>query len=187
MSTNMTTRCTTCGHGPENHQDLFPQCSAARCTCLKYRQAEATATPTLASVPAPTTKPAVPPAPSIDELIRACARSDFKRTQALGVKLAQVAEKARAALRAERETAEVKAKRERERTAAVAEIKRLEKALAEARAKATAAGRPGGTRGGERICEECGRQLANGQALGAHKRHTHGIRSSSPKTRSASA
>lgn len=179
MSTNMTTRCTTCGHGPTDHQDLFPQCSAARCTCLKYRQAAPTAPPALASVPAPTTtKPPAPPAPSIDELIRACARSEYKRTQSLGVKLAELSEKARAALRSERESAEVKAARSKEIAAAQAEVKRLEAALKAARAKASAAGAPGGARGGPHICPECDHELANAQALGAHRAHKHGFRRS---------
>ena len=124
---------------------------------------------------------------TVDALARACGRSEHKRTQNLGTKLTELAEKITAALRGEREIAEAKAKRDQERAAALAEIKRLEKALAEARAKATAAGAPGGIRGGARTCEVCGDQLANPQALGAHKRHKHGIRSSNPKTRSASA
>lgn len=123
-----------------------------------------------------------PPAFTVDELARACRRSEHKRTQALGPKLTELAERITTALRAERETAEAKAKRDAERAAALAEIKRLEQALAEARAKATAAGAPGGVRGGARTCEICGHELANPQALGAHKRHKHNIRSANPKT-----
>lgn len=115
------------------------------------------------------------PAPTLEELVRACRRSEFKRTQSLGVKLAELAEKVTAALVAERESAEVKAQRAAEREAAQAEVKRLEKALAVARAKAVAAGAPGGVRGGERTCPVCGDQLLSPQALGAHKRHKHGI------------
>lgn len=123
----------------------------------------------------PTPAPPAAPGPSVDELVRACARSESKRTQARGVKLAALVDDIRAALRAERETAEAKAAREKARAAAVAEVKRLEKALAEARAKAVAAGAPGGERGGPRPCPECGDQLASPQALGAHRRHKHGI------------
>lgn len=135
--------------------------------------------------PAPTTGPAsggtyngapTPrPALTVEELARACKRSEHKRTQALGVKLTELAERITTALRSEREAAEMKAKRSEELAAAQAEVKRLTKALAEAKAKATAAGAPGGVRGGARECPECGKQLANPQALGAHKRHTHGI------------
>ena len=126
-----------------------------------------------------------PPAPTIEELVRACRRSEHKRTQNLGPKLTDLVEKITAALRSELETAEAKAKREQERAAALAEIKRLEKALADARAKAVAAGHPGGTRGGPKTCPECGEVKDNPQALGAHRRHKHGIRSTNPKTRSA--
>lgn len=179
MTTDITTRCTTagCGHGPEDHEALSPQCSAARCTCLKYRPPAVTVTPAVRLVtPAPTGTTNT--APSIDELIRACARSEYKRTQALGVKLAETAEKARAALRSEREAAEIKAARSKEIAAARAEVERLEKALAEAKAKAVAAGAPGGARGGPHNCPECGQQLATGQALGAHRARKHGYRRS---------
>lgn len=122
---------------------------------------------------------------TVDELVRACRRSESKRTQALGPKLAELADRITTALRNERETAEDKARRAAEREAAQAEVKRLEKALAEARAKAVAAGAPGGVRGGARECDVCGEHLKNPQALGAHKRHKHGI-PGTPKTRSSS-
>lgn len=168
-SNDLTTRCTTCNHGPHDHEALSPQCSAARCTCLKYRPPAPVAAP-------PVLKPVPSPAPSIDELIRACARSEYKRTQGLGVKLAELAEKARAALRTEREAAEAKAARSKEVAAAQAEVKRLEKELAAAKAKAVAAGGSGGARGGPRPCPECGHEFATGQALGAHRAQKHGYR-----------
>lgn len=111
---------------------------------------------------------------TVGELVRACRRSEHKRTQALGPKLTDLAEKIAAALRAEREGAEIKAQQSAKRVAAQAEVKRLTKALAEAKARAVAAGAPGGSRGGPRPCPECGTQLASAQALGLHNRHQHG-------------
>lgn len=122
---------------------------------------------------------------TVDELVRACRRSEHKRTQALGVKLTELAERISATLGTERADAEAKARRAAEREASQAEVKRLVKALAEARAKAVAAGAPGGVRGGECTCPVCGHQLANPQALGAHKRHKHGIASTRHQETSA--
>lgn len=161
---------------------------AAGDTPIPVRAPEAA--PRLRPVPAPPATRAATPGPSaltVDELVRACRRSEFKRTQSLGVKLTELAEKITAALRAERETAEDKARRAAEREAAQAEVKRLEKALTAARANAVAAGAPGGVRGGERICSVCDAHLANGQALGAHKRHKHGIAGTAKTTETRTA
>lgn len=165
---------------------------AAGDTPIPVRAPEAA--PRLRPVPAPPDPQrerahpaATPPAPTLEELVRACRRSEFKRTQSLGVKLAELVEKVTGALVAERESAEVKARRAAEREAAQAEVKRLEKALAAARAKAVAAGAPGGTRGGERTCPVCDAGFPSPQALGAHKRHKHGIpgMTASTETRTA--
>lgn len=189
--------CTKCGHTEAHHRMLAPQCSHPRCSCLRYAPGVATTAPapipglSTPAVRRPTPPPAlavVPPvkadaqvaqvaeAPAVDELIRACARSDSKRTQALGVKLADLAEKARAALRTEREAAEAKAARSKEVAAAQAEVKRLEKLLADAKAKAVAAGASGGARGGPCICPECEQGFSSAQALGAHRSRKHGYR-----------
>lgn len=177
-----------------DHQTIHTEIAGLE---LEMRGAIPTRQPdTLTSRPAPravaTTAPRSPVAPvpggtlngaparpafAVDELVRACARSGHKRTQGLGVKLAELAEKITAALRAERQAAEAKAKRSEELLAAQAEVKRLTQALSAARAKATAAGAPGGARGGPHTCPVCEMELANSQALGAHKRHKHGIAS----------
>lgn len=153
-----------------------------------------TALPTREPAPETTFHPAAPPpratpapvrpvangapsAPALEELVRACRRSEFKRTQALGSKLTDLADRITAALRDERQAAAAKAKRSEELVAAQAEVKRLTQALAAAKAKATAAGAPGGARGGPHTCPECAMELTNAQALGAHKRHKHGIAS----------
>lgn len=97
-------------------------------------------------VPAPPTRPTPPVVdgataapgsaePTLDALVTAAARSTSKRTQALGVKLADLASVIRDRLRAERQSAE-KAEQERAvREAAAAEVARLEAELREARAK----------------------------------------------------
>lgn len=126
-----------------------------------------------------------PPMPTVEELVRACRRSEYKRTQNLGVKLAELADRIVATLREERESSERKALRALEIAAAQAEVKRLEAELAAARAKAVKAGASGGARLGPTPCPECGAELTSPQALGAHRRHKHGIQST--RTRSASA
>lgn len=98
--------------------------------------------------PATSTPPAPSPAPggtsngapagnglfTVGELVRAAGRSEHKRTQALGVKLSDLAEKITAALRAERDSAEAKAKQAEEFTAKKAHVDRLKKQLADAQA-----------------------------------------------------
>lgn len=80
--------------------------------------------------------PAVAPvALSVDALVAAAARSTSKRTQALGVKLHDLAAVVRQRLADERATAEREAKERAEREAAAAEVARLEAQLREARAK----------------------------------------------------
>lgn len=112
---------------------------------------------------------------TVSDLARACSRSDSKRLQNLGAKLVGLAEQITTALREERAKAEAKAKRAEEVAAAQAEVKRLEKALAEARARAVAAGAPGGAQAAPSICPECGAEFPSPQARGAHRRHQHGV------------
>lgn len=116
---------------------------------------------------------------SVDSLVSAAARSTSKRTQALGVKLADLATVIRQRLTEERQAAE-KAEREKaEREAAAAEVERLEAALREAKAKARPArrggsgsvSRPENAAGGHATAEKysgtspcskgCGRELTN--------------------------
>lgn len=83
----------------------------------------------------PAPAPAKPAPPSLDALVNAAARSTSKRTQALGVKVSDLATVLRQRLTDEREAAEVAERQNRERAAASAEVARLEAALREAKAK----------------------------------------------------
>lgn len=92
----------------------------------------------LTSVPHPPTTPAADAGQSglaVDALVNAAARSTSKRTQALGVKLADLATAVRTRLAEEREQAERAEKERADREAAAAEVERLETQLREARAK----------------------------------------------------
>ena len=185
--------CTKCGHGKSDHEPLDPQCSAPRCTCLKYRPAPpaplhvANTPQPVAPIPGNLSTPAVrrvdapePPQPgmSIDNLAQACLRSENKRTQAMGPKLLDLAEKARAALRKEREAAEAKAKASEEFAAKKAAVDRLAKQLAAAKAelrKVKPAGTPAPS-AGEFLCDECGQSFGTPQGRGAHAFRAHGRR-----------
>lgn len=185
MTTLTALRCTTCGHGKADHEALDPQCSAARCTCLKFRPAALAPVPgpsPVRSVPAPptATPDATPPAgPTVDQLVKACARSDAKRTQALGPKLIELAEKITAALRAERFAAEAKAKQSEEFAAKKAAVDRLAKQLAAAKAdlrKVKPAASASAAGGGEYSCEDCDQTFSTPQGRGAHGFRAHGRR-----------
>jgi DNA-binding transcriptional MerR regulator len=76
-----------------------------------------------------------PAAITVEALINAAARSASKRTQALGVRLADVAKAVRERLADERRAAEQAEATRREREAAAAEVERLEAQLRAARAK----------------------------------------------------
>ncbi len=180
--------CTKCGHGKQDHEALDPQCSAPRCTCLKYRPAPisvpAAVTPLrVAPIPSSLSTPAVrrveeapaPPQPglSVDNLAQACLRSANKRTQAMGPKLLELAEKARTALRREREAAEAKAKQSEEFAAKKAAVDRLAKQLAAAKAelrkvKPAAGGSPDGF-----PCEHCDDSFPTSQGRAAHTTRKH--------------
>jgi hypothetical protein len=142
----------------------------------------------LASVPMePTT--GTGPALSVDALVNAAARSESKRTQALGIKLADLATVVRGRLAEERAAAEKAEHQRAERDAAAAEVARLEEQLRAARAKLRPV-RQGGvrsmpqrepqprsTRGVDLKlpCREgCERTFPNAQGRGAHEKRTHG-------------
>lgn len=88
-----------------------------------------------ASPDGPAARAAVDSSPSVDALVAAAARSTSKRTQALGVRLADVAKVVRERLAAERAAAEEAEATRREQEQARAEVERLEAQLREARAK----------------------------------------------------
>jgi ABC-type Zn uptake system ZnuABC Zn-binding protein ZnuA len=119
---------------------------------------------------------------TVDQLVAACARSGSKRTQAIGLKLADLAAKATAELRVERELAEKKRRHKEEiearraavraeREAARAEVQRLARELAEAKAKLV-----GRDPAASYVCEDCGEKFGSPQGRGAHAFRRHGRR-----------
>lgn len=191
----MTDNCTACGHPSRNHDGpLWPQCSAARCTCLRYRPpAAAPAAPPAAPlarrlsavepIPSALATPAVRrnddhvapavPTPTVDELARALLRSENKRTKALAPKLLELAEKCRAALRSEREAAEAKARAAEEAAAAKAKVEKLQKQLAAAKAELRRTKSAAGDDGEVVYCEDCGEKCKNeaGRKIHAARKH----------------
>lgn len=187
--------CTTigCGHSAGDHEALAPQCSAQRCTCLRYRPAGVAAVPApVAPIPASLSTPAVrraisTPAASAPAavagvapdallaLVRACQRSELKRTQALGVKLAALVEQVTVALRGEREAVEAKAKQAEEQATARAEVARLTKQLAAAKAKLRGSAAAGvDEAAGHLACGHCGDLFASAQGRSTHITRKHG-------------
>jgi hypothetical protein len=81
----------------------------------------------------------------VDALANAAARSPSKRTQALGVRLSDLAAVVRERLAAEREAAERAQKQKAQRDAAAAEVARLEEQLRAAKAKLRPARQGGGS------------------------------------------
>lgn len=136
-----------------------------------------------------------PAALSVDALVAAAARSTSKRTQALAVRLADLAKVVRDRLREEREAAEKAEAQKAEREAARAEVERLEAQLRAARAKLS--GRPARQGGGSPVqrdakpvaktrtvvdqqlaCRKgCGRTSPNPQGRAAHERHCTAVSS----------
>lgn len=110
---------------------------------------------------------------SVNELVRACRRSDLKRTQALGPKLAELAELAEriiTALRTEREAAEMKTKQAEEIAAKKAAVDKLTKALAAAKADLAALS-PGAAL--EFVCEVCGDSFSTSSGRARHTTRKH--------------
>lgn len=127
--------------------------------------------------PAPVTPVAGAAEPSVDTLIAAAARSQSKRTQALAVKLTDLATVVRDRLRTERETAERTAREKEERERAQAEFDELQARLAELRPKlrVSRAG-SGGTRraakpGGSIACSKgCGKTFRDRRGIAVHEK-----------------
>lgn len=111
------------GDKPESRQPAPPVAGARALTSVPQR-------------PTPPTGVSGQQGLAVDALVNAAARSASKRTQALGVKLADLVADIRKRLVAEREAAERAEAERAEREAAAREVKRLEDALREARARA---------------------------------------------------
>jgi hypothetical protein len=119
---------------------------------------------------------------TVDAIVAAAARSTSKRTQVLGVKLADLAKVVRERLADERKSAEAAEAKRAEQERAAAEVKRLEAALREARAKLRGPKRQGGVRAmpsrpekstaaaGALICGKgCGRMFSRPAWLTKHE------------------
>jgi hypothetical protein len=148
-----------CGHDRASHfEDGFaPQCTAARCTCLRYQP--------------PTDKPATvrtstDNGTSIDQLIAAGRLSTNKRIAALAAELDRRANRLRVLLDEQRINADMHR-----------EIARLERELAAAKARlrgTPAHPQPPAT--SEHACPDCIQTFATLQGLGAHRARKHGYR-----------
>ena len=186
-----------CGHDHAKHfdWDLRPQCSQQPCGCLNYRPATSPA-----AAPAAATPPARPPMtaatvsslpprrepdiaardqrpPSLEALLAAGKRSEFKRTVALAERIAVMVHDLRGRLTDEREAAEEKRVREEQLERTKREIAELEeqlKAKREAiRAVAKPSGSPAVTVQAKQNCPTCGLPFSN---VGVHRARAHGWR-----------
>lgn len=146
-------------------RDALPERAPAVVTPLPSRPS-----PPAAPRPALPVAGGTPPAPSADELVRACRRSEFKRTQALGPKLAELVERITTALRTEREAAEMKTKQAEEIATKKAAVDKLTKQLAAAKA-ALAAVDPGSAL--EFGCDVCGDSFATSSGRARHTTRKH--------------
>lgn len=127
---------------------------------------------------------APPPGPTVDELVRACRRSESKRTQALGPKLAELAERVTAALRTERDTAEAKRQRAEEFAAKKAAVDKLAAQLAKAKAELRELKPTGVTEAAlDFACEQCGDVFSTSSGRARHITRKH----SAPTRKAATA
>jgi hypothetical protein len=171
-----------CGHDKEAHESLAPQCSAPRCECLRYLPAHHT--PVNVTAVAPTHTPAATVS-SVDALLAAGRTSQLKRTVAFTEKITLLLHELGDRLDREHAAAQAKAQADQARAHALAEIARLEKQLAAAKAKLKTArhlaGLPGGERqAGDRACPDCTATFETAQRLGVHRRWHHGYRAVKP-------
>jgi hypothetical protein len=189
---------------------MAPQCTAQKCACLQYRPDVARnvqpATPVGLRPPGGTAVPQIPQrsvpiqaesaampeptdrdifragnAPTIEQILAAAKRSEFKRTIALAEKIAEQVADLRGRLNDEREAGEEARKEAAVREQARKQIAELERQLAAARAALRGGPvSPGATRSisGESVpCTEvgCARVFSRPQGLSRHLRETHGV------------
>jgi hypothetical protein len=179
MTTQLTHPDCRCGHDrPAHYQNGFaPQCTAARCTCLRYQPADQNT---------PTPRATTDNDTTIDQLVAAGRRSSTRRIATLAQRVHDQAATLRALLAAERSKAEATRRAEADKQAARREVERLEVELAAAKAKlrgkpAPAAptarrdtlGRRIARDATPKVCPDCGQTF---QALGPHRARKHGYR-----------
>lgn len=195
-----------CGHVKAEHdrEGFAPQCISMHCECIAYRPAVAGGVqhahqgvqqPRPPVVPVVTAPPTVPrPAepdiavrgergPSIESLLQAGKRSEYKRTVTLTEKIAELIHDLRSRLTDEREASEEKRQADLVREEARRKIAALEAQLQEARSQLSGkltrpklgnvvhVSRAGS---GDQSCPDCGKGgLVN---VGAHRMRAHGWR-----------
>jgi septal ring factor EnvC (AmiA/AmiB activator) len=122
-----------CGHSHAEHESLAPQCSAARCECIRYRPNRTT--PRVLTIATAATTDELAKKISTDDLLTIGRRSDHKRIAALAEKitgeLADLRNRVADAAAAE----DAKRAADAQRVKALAEIADLETKLAAAKAR----------------------------------------------------
>lgn len=151
-----------CGHPKLSHElELAPQCVAEKCTCLSYRPKSAVAPGGTASL---TT---IPTRSGFEQMLAAARRSESKRVQALGEKIRGLFDDLAARIEAESASAEARA-----------EVARLERQLAEAKAKLRGkTGVPAAADPGEFQCAVCSKTVNSAQGLATHVTRVHKVAS----------
>jgi hypothetical protein len=162
-----------CGHNRLSHEvEDAPACVHEGCGCQDFRAA-------IAGVPTSTV------GPTAEQLIAAGKRSESKRIVALSDRIAEQLSDLGARLRQERQDSEERRKHAEAQQKARAEIERLERELAAARAlvkgrtpPSTVSSRAHPPTYGEYPCpdEQCPKVATTAQGLSAHRRSAHGYR-----------
>ncbi|HEY7010125.1 MAG TPA: hypothetical protein VH395_14350 [Jatrophihabitantaceae bacterium] len=121
-----------CGHSHAEHEPLAPQCSAARCECIRYRP-NRTPPRVLTVAPAPIRE--VAKAISVEDLLSIGRSSDHKRIAALAEKITAELEDLRARVADQAAADEARRVAQAERARALTEIAALEAKLTAAKAR----------------------------------------------------
>jgi DNA repair exonuclease SbcCD ATPase subunit len=121
-----------CGHSHAEHEPLAPQCSAARCECIRYRP-NRTPPRVLTVAPAPIREVAT--TITIEDLLTIGRRSDHKRIAALAEKITAELEDLRRRVADAAAAEDAKRAADAQRAKALAEIAELEAKLAAAKAR----------------------------------------------------
>jgi DNA repair exonuclease SbcCD ATPase subunit len=158
-----------CGHSHAEHEPLAPQCSAARCECIRYRP-NRTPPRVLTVAPAPIRE--VAKTITIEHLLTIGRRSDHKRIAALAEKITAELEDLRRRVADQAAAQEAERAAHAERAKVLTEIAALEAKLTAAKARLKKRGArpaldPPGTEPGQPgvQCPVCGRTF---KTLGRH-------------------
>lgn len=173
-----------CGHNKSRHDmaGFDGECVAGACTCKGFRPRTEEPVPIPVQRPVATAGPiqhaAIIPArpaprqpnpnagPTVDQILTAGRRSEFKRTVGLAEKITTLLVVLRERLHEERKSSVDRERERAQRAAALRDISDLERRLREAKARA------GQT--GDLKCPDCPRTFGRPQALGRHRSQAHG-------------